>query len=112
MGVISFIIFYFFINKPEKVNFDEHNDYSDLESEINNQKYLIANSDSSLASLKEGLKKPKMKKRNSSEWQGMKVRTDLKILCSSVCNLALACINNECSPCDQNDQCLSGEGCD
>ena len=51
--------------------------------------------------------------RPPSEWQGMRVRSDLRPLCvrEDGCGLALACLDGRCGPCRSDFDCAPGEVC-
>lgn len=51
-------------------------------------------------------------KRDASEWQGMPVDLSSTPGCfEGFCQGALACIDNQCAPCERDTQCLDGEVC-
>jgi hypothetical protein len=49
--------------------------------------------------------------RDPEEWQGMLVDIANPLYCEGFCGLALACIDQQCLPCQTDEQCLEGEGC-
>lgn len=53
------------------------------------------------------------RQRPSGEWQGMLVDEALQALCDTTarCSMALACINEHCGGCRNDDDCLNGETC-
>ena len=49
--------------------------------------------------------------RDPDEWQGMRVDISNPLYCDGFCGMALACIDQECLPCESDAECMDGEGC-
>ena len=49
--------------------------------------------------------------RDPDEWQGMRVDVSNPLYCDEFCGMALACIDQQCLPCESDAQCMTGEGC-
>lgn len=49
--------------------------------------------------------------RDPDEWQGMLVDISSPLYCEGFCGMALACIEEQCLPCESDAQCMEGEGC-
>jgi hypothetical protein len=54
---------------------------------------------------------PSPRPRAEGEWQGMKVDDAETWPCGERCSMARACVEGECVPCHEDDECDSGEVC-